>query len=231
MPPSTLTPPRCADVVRADEADDPVAEVGRALGGVEQADGVGIGADDEDRPADLPVPPHPDEDPPGDGPLDDHAAAARTTRTDSIQSRDSALNCRANGQRDHDADAQQRGVDDPAELLGRPLDGARLVQLVQRERDDPHRERDEGEHEVRPLDARARASERTIDCHDEGEHDAQRRRSTASARIEPLAERRGRDRARRSPPVPPTRRPMSAAARPPVMLPAAFNFRPSSKGG
>ena len=53
MPPSTLHAAAHADVVGPDEPDDPIAEVRRALGGVQQADGVGVGADDEDRPADL----------------------------------------------------------------------------------------------------------------------------------------------------------------------------------
>ena len=74
-----------ADLVGADETHDPVPEVGRALRGVEQTDGVGVGADDEDRPADLALPAHAHEDPPGHHPLDgeqqrdEHQYGARST--------------------------------------------------------------------------------------------------------------------------------------------------------
>ena len=55
-----------AEIGVADEPDDVVAEVGVALQRVQQADGVGVGADDHDPPVDAAGPAQVEEHPPGD---------------------------------------------------------------------------------------------------------------------------------------------------------------------
>ena len=142
-----------ANLVGADEPHDPVPEVGRALRSVEQTDGVGVGADDEDRPADLPLPAHAHEDSPGDHPLDGEEHRDEHQHGDGPQPGQLG-EPEHESDRDHHADAHQAGLDDATELLARPLHGTRQIQPVQRERDRPHREGEEREDQVGTLQAR-----------------------------------------------------------------------------
>ena len=64
-----------ADVLRTDEAQDLVAEVGTALERVQQAHRVGVGADDHDRAAQPSLLPEPAEDPSRDLALGDQRDA------------------------------------------------------------------------------------------------------------------------------------------------------------
>ena len=215
-----------ADVVGADESDDPVPEARRPLGRVQQADGVGVGADDEDRPADLTGAAQPEEDPPGDRALDDEQQRDEHQQRDDPQP-GQRLELQRERDGDDHADADERGVDDPAELLGRPLDGPGLVQLVERERHDPDREREEGQHQVGRWTPSS-WPDRISDCHTKARTipSPTTIASTAISRCFSVAGATRWLTSIGSADGGST----SAVARPPVMLPAVFNFRPSSMG-
>ena len=210
-----------ADVVRADEPDHPIAEVGRALGGVEQADGVGVGADDEDRPADLPVAPQPDEDPPGDGRARRPSAAARRPGPTSIQSRDSALNWRAN-----DSATMTPTLSSEALMIRRNSSVGRSTARDWYSLFSEKATIQTGNVTKASTRCTRWTPSSCAGAHDrlprEGQDDAQpddRRRRPGSAAG-------GASRARPTRPISTgsgDRRSVSAAARPPVMLPAEFN--------
>ena len=79
------------EVVRPDETDCLIAELRPALGGVQQADGVGVRADDDDPPPDPTIAAHARDHSAGDRPLDDEAVRTRT-RAATTQRRERTLN-------------------------------------------------------------------------------------------------------------------------------------------
>ena len=149
------------EVVGPDEPDDVVAQLGLALGGVHQADGVGVRADDHDRPGQDAGAAHPGEDPPGDRALDDQQHGDEDQHRHDPQA-GQGLELQGERHPDDDADADERRVDDAPDLFAGTGDRPGEVELVQRHHDQPHGQGEDGERQVAALHAElvVRAHER-----------------------------------------------------------------------
>ena len=91
--------------------------------------------------ADPPFPAHAGEQAAGDRSLDRPGRSGRGAGRDTTQRRDRTLNWPTKATPTMTPMLTSDGVEDAPQLLGRPLDGPGLVQLVGAERDDPDRER------------------------------------------------------------------------------------------
>ena len=161
-----------SEVVRPDEADGLIAELRPALRGVQQADGVGIRADDDDASPDPALPAHAGKHPAGDRPLD-HERHQDQEQDAHHPEPGEDLELADEGEADDRPHADQGGVEQALQLLAAPLDGPRLIQLVGRQGDHPHRERPHREHEVVALHAElGLAAHQRLE--DEGEEQAER---------------------------------------------------------